>query len=129
VRFKSGVVVTHVGPEMERCWEVADLAFRRHTGREALVTSFREAHHSEDSKHYLRLGDPDRWPKNMLGSQGATDFRTWRGRWDARQLPMATKVAIADEMQTKLGPRWRVIVESNHIHAQDNGVVGQGLVT
>lgn len=118
MRIKPGVVLHETGPEMLRAFATADEVMLAAVGLEATTTSVREGNHSDVSLHYWRPLDPDRWPQNPAGSQGAFDLRTWRGYYNPLQLPAATKAAIAEALRLKLGPDWDVVVESDHIHCE-----------
>lgn len=89
-------------PEIVLASVVADGVFAGR-GLECVVTSGTEGAHKPDSYHYRKPGQ-------------AVDLRI-------RHAPLADWKAIADELRSRLGPTYRVLLELNppHLHVEWRG--------
>lgn len=95
MRFKSGVKVGGLQPEILTALAVADGVYREH-GAEFVVTSVMDGRHGPGSKHYEGFG------------------------FDSRTRHVARPVAerIADEVRRRLTDEYDVVLESDHLHVE-----------
>ena len=100
MRFKSGIMVGGIKPEMVVALMVIEPILEQY-GQECVVTAVRDGKHSKNSKHYLGY---------------AVDLRSWVLSRDN------TASNCASAIQTALGGEYFVQAESDHIHAQFNGL-------
>lgn len=125
MRFKPGTVLYEIGHELKWGMDLAEEASWEVWGREVFVTSVREGNHNHpESRHYYRPMDPNRWPMNPEGSQGAFDLRTWRDLEDPMKgmLPIGEQERLIEHLQDKLDffmpGGWDIVRESSHIHVE-----------
>ena len=83
---------------MRKVLKVADAVYKEH-GKELVVTSALDGTHSAGSYHYYGY---------------ALDFRT--RYFDSQD----EKTLVARKIREKLGDKYRVILESTHLHIQYN---------
>lgn len=97
VRFKAGVVVYRMHPEVERIIDVLDDISKRVARRDVVITSAREGEHSKNSLHYKGR---------------ALDIRVNDLDANTRALYLrAIKNALDDA-------KWDVVDEGTHIHIE-----------
>lgn len=91
--------IAGVNPDFHPCMRLAlhhvDEVFKKHAGREAIMTSGRDRQHSTHSFHYYGL---------------AFDVRT-------NDLPDNVVHAIVEELMTLL-PSFDIILEQTHLHVE-----------
>ncbi len=125
MRFLSGVVLHHIGPTLDAAMDLVDEVYWDLLGHDLTITSCRDGNHSENSKHYYRPHDAERWPSNPHGSQGAFDCRTWPrpnvpGQWlPAKRAKMAE--AIRARLEVSYPGEFWTLAEKTHIHVQHRG--------
>lgn len=95
IRVKKGVDLSGLRPEILLAIVVADSVYARH-GEECVVTSVREGTHGRGSLHFVGL---------------AVDFRTKRIDPDKVR-------SIAEEIGSRLGAQYDVVLKPNHIHVE-----------
>ena len=101
MRFKRGVSLFGIRPELITAMVVADSVYRDFVGQECTVTSVTDGSHG-----------------SIVHSLGcAFDLRT-RYENESQQWLMSTKDAIAKEMRERLTDEFDVVVESDHIHVE-----------
>ena len=94
VRFKQGVLIAHLKPEMLHCLDVVgDFFDEKHL--QLVITSTTDGMHSSYSHHYKGL---------------ALDIRTWNIPDD--------RVIFVRDLQSALGKNYQVIDEGTHIHIE-----------
>jgi len=99
-KLKPGVCLTGIRPEILFAVVAAERAYNR-AGQELVVTSCVDSKHSRGSLHYLGC---------------AVDVRT-------RDVPSDAIQAIVAEIREALGPDFDVILESDHLHSVQCGVM------
>ena len=100
MRLKRGVKVQGLQPAMLLALMVAESAFQSRA-IELVITSALDGHHSARSKHKLGF---------------AVDLRT-------RDMPPGdTALNLAGQIKSALGGEYYVLLESDHIHIQFNGI-------
>lgn len=99
-RVPLAVVEWH--PALLFAFEAVDRVFRRHIGRDAVLTAAQEDAHGEGSLHFGVEGDP---------RCRAADFS-----FDG--VPDNKKIAISSELRRRLGEDFDVVVEADHFHVE-----------
>jgi len=97
MKIKSGVIMQGLKLPMRKVLKEADKLWKEN-GKELVVTSALDGTHSAGSYHYFGY---------------ALDFRT-------RYFLAGRSKIIAGKLQQKLGNKYFVIFEGNHIHVQFN---------
>lgn len=95
MQLKPGVNLAGIQPQMTIALQVADEVYTAH-GHVLTVTSANDSQHMVGSLHY---------------SGFAVDLRT-------KDLPAAEIPEIAQEIRSRLGAQFDVILESDHIHVE-----------
>lgn len=97
--LKKNVDLNGLRPEMAIAVIVVNDVYNNYS-KELVITSITDGKHSRNSRHYIGM---------------AIDTRT-------RYFDDFTKLAVADDIRDRLGKQFFVLVETNHIHIQFNGV-------
>lgn len=95
MRFKEGVKVNGIKPELWVALHVADQVYTEH-GADLVVTSVKDGKHSRGSLHYI-------------GHAG--DLRT-------RGMDKQVVKLMRDEIAGRLTDEYDIIIEENHLHAE-----------
>ena len=96
IKFKKGVKVFGIRPELILAFQVADPIYSEYEA-DVVVTSVRDGRHSYTSLHYIGC---------------AADIRT-------KNLPNVGNVeAVAKEIRQALTNEYDIIVERDHIHIE-----------
>ena len=98
MKIKEGVKANGLRPEILLAIIIADKIWSDN-GQNLVITSITDGTHSANSRHYIGM---------------AVDFRT-------RYFDESTKKAVFDELKSDLGPEYKVVWHSTHIHVQFNG--------
>ena len=93
--LKEGVRACNIKPELMLALIIADRVYDKY-GEELVVTSLNDGNHSRKSLHY---------------SGQAADLRTRYFRSDEVAL-------VAEDIRSRLGSDYDVVVESDHIHLE-----------
>ena len=96
IRFKQGVRLTDLSPQMVFAAMVVDAVYRKHDIVDCVVTSGSDGEHSTNSWHYTGR---------------ALDFRT-------RNVPELIRNAVAQEISVSLGENYYVVLEATHLHCE-----------
>jgi len=95
MRIKKGVSVVGMQPEMILAHLICDGIYKKY-GLDYVLTSGREGDHKKGSLHYVGL---------------ASDTRN-------RDIPLAQRKNIRDELQHALQEEYTVILEGTHFHVE-----------
>lgn len=95
--LKEGVRIIGIRPEVLFALNVCDAIYSKY-GEELVITSVNDGRHSKSSLHYAGL---------------AVDLRT--RYFDAEEVP-----TIAEDIRSRLGIDYDVVVEKDHIHLEFN---------
>ena len=95
LRFKNGVYLSGLQPESLFALDHATQVYAQY-GKECVCTSARGDKHSNHSHHFKGL---------------AVDLRT-------RHLTEPEKIKISQELQSRLGADYQVVLERSHIHVE-----------
>ena len=95
MKFKPGISITGVRPEMVLGLMVADAAFES-AGYPMIITSLLDGKHSATSLHYAGC---------------AADLRT-------RHIPENIRPKVAERLKKFLGKDFDVVLEKSHIHVE-----------
>jgi hypothetical protein len=93
-RFKQGVDLRGVRPEMILSWPIMATVFAKY-GYETVITSVCDGEH-KSLVHPVGLG---------------TDYRTW-------DIPREEQEKIVEDAQKALGESYDVVLEKDHIHTE-----------
>ena len=96
IRFKQGVRLELLTPQMVLAAMVVDSVYRKHDIVDCVVTSGSDGKHSTNSWHYKGR---------------ALDFRT-------RNVPVTLRTAVAQEISVSLGENYDVVLEATHLHCE-----------
>ena len=96
IRFKPGVRLELLTPQMVFAAVVVDGVYRKHDIVDCVVTSGSDGKHSAKSWHYKGR---------------ALDFRT-------RNVPELIRNAVAQEISVSLGENYDVVLEATHLHVE-----------
>ena len=97
IRFKQGVRLTDLSPQMVLAAMVVDSVYTKHGIMDCVVTSGSDGKHSTNSLHYR-------------GGR-ALDFRT-------RNIPPLHRNSVAQEIGVSLGENYDVVLEATHLHCE-----------
>ena len=96
IRFKSGVRLTDLSPQMVFAAMVVDSVYTKHGIMDCVVTSGNDSKHMATSWHYRGR---------------ALDFRT-------RNVPPLHRNSVAQEIGVSLGENYDVVLEATHLHVE-----------
>ena len=96
IRFKSGVRLDLLCPQMVLAASVVDAVYAKHDVIDCVITSGSDGVHS---------------PGSYNGKGGALDFRT-------RNVPTTLRNAVAQEIGVSLGDNFDVVLERDHLHVE-----------
>ena len=97
IRFKPGVRLDDLSPQMVAAMLVVDAIYAKHDVTDCVITSGSDGTHSATSLHYR-------------GGR-ALDFRT-------RTIPLLHRNAVAQEIGVSLGENYDVVLERDHLHCE-----------
>lgn len=98
MKIKPGASVQGLKPEILIALIAADRVWRDH-GKVLVITSGTDGKHSRTSRHYIGM---------------AADLRT-------RYFNCTTKKLATKALRDSLGPEYKVVPHSTHLHIQFNG--------
>jgi len=98
--LKMGVSVRCLKREIRRALPIIDRVYREVAGHESVLTSGDEGNHSPGSLHYAG----EAVDVGLPGSHG--------------MVSRASSTEVVSALRQKLGPKYDVVLESNHIHVE-----------